>query len=71
MYKIDEDGSYDVLNDENYMYSSWKLIKIALRKGSDVTQMPNGDVVIKERIIKTKSYSWNPINGEMIEKSED
>ena len=71
MYKIDEDGFYDVLNDKNYMCSSWKLMETALQEGNDVAQMPNGDVVIKERIIKTKSYSWNPINGEMIEKSED
>lgn len=45
--------------DQKYISRSLDLINNALQKGADVTQMPNGDILMTEVKTVTYRYAWN------------
>ena len=51
--------SEEVFEDPQYICKSSSLITSSLRKGSEVVQMPNGDVIISEIRRVTNQYHWN------------
>tara|TARA_B100001564_G_C20553250_1_gene630151 strand:+ start:334 stop:651 length:318 start_codon:yes stop_codon:yes gene_type:complete len=53
----------DVINDINYIRKSSVLVNEALSKGSDVMQMPGGDIHITETKVVTYKYIWNAEKG--------
>jgi hypothetical protein len=56
----DNDSSeYDVMNDVHYICKSCSLITDFLKKGCDVMQLANGDVVVTEVKAVTFHYSWS------------
>lgn len=52
-------GEYDIMSDIRYIRKSCSLVTDALKKGCDVLQMPNGDIVITEIRTVSFQYSWN------------
>jgi uncharacterized protein DUF2671 len=56
----------DVMSDIRYICKSCSLITEALQKGSDVLQLPNGDIVISELKTVTFKYSWDEKKGKLV-----
>jgi hypothetical protein len=54
-----DSGEYDVMNDVHYICKSCSLITDFLKKGCDVMQLANGDVLVTEVKSVTFHYSWN------------
>lgn len=54
-----QDTEKDILNDPKYVCLSSSLITESLKKGCDVMQMPNGDIIITEVKTVTTKHSWN------------
>lgn len=52
-------ASEDPSSDINYIHKSAQLVSDALGKGSDVMQLPNGDIVVTEVKTVTYKYLWN------------
>jgi len=48
-----------LVTDINYIRRSSVLVGDALQKGSDVMQMPNGDIIITEVKTMTYTYAWD------------
>ena len=59
----------DIFNDINYICKSTTVIVDALQKGSDVTQMPNGDIIITQVQVVHNHYAWNPESKKIIKIS--
>lgn len=55
----EDDNEYNVLIDPEYICKSSSLITSSLRRGSEVLQMPNGDVIISETRRVTNQYQWD------------
>lgn len=53
------DSRDTLTTDINYIRKSAMLVNDALQKGSDIMQMPNGDVIITEVKTLTYKYVWN------------
>jgi hypothetical protein len=51
--------SHGVLQSLTYMCASAKIIIEALQNGHDVTQLPNGDIIITEVKVVNTHYKWN------------
>lgn len=49
----------DLFTDPQYICKSSSLITESLRKGSEVVQMPNGDIMISEVKRVTNQYHWS------------
>lgn len=49
----------DIMTDIRYIRKSCALVTDALKKGCDVLQMPNGDIVITEVRTVSFQYTWN------------
>ena len=54
-----EKGEEDVFCDPQYICKSSSLITSSLRKGAEVAQMPNGDIIVSEMRRVTTQYHWN------------
>lgn len=50
----------DVMMDIDYIRKSCALVTDALKKGCDVLQMPDGEIVITEIRTVSFQYCWNP-----------
>jgi len=61
----DNDDEYNVLVDPEYICKSSSLITSSLRRGSEVLQMPNGDVIISETRRVTNQYQWDPAKKQL------
>lgn len=62
----DSTSDHDIFSDIQYICSSTKLITESLRKGCDIVQMPNGDVIVTEvKTINTR-YIWDQGKQKMI-----
>lgn len=59
MSKPKEKENDDLFTDPQYICKSSSLITDSLRKGSEVVQMPNGDIMISEIKRVTNQYHWN------------
>ncbi len=60
---LPESSADDVINDVNYIRKSSVLVNDALHKGSDIMQMPNGDIHVTETKVVTYKYEWNTEKG--------
>ena len=49
----------DVLVDVRYICKSGSLITESLQRGSDVMQLPNGDIIVSEMKPVTFYYAWD------------
>lgn len=56
----------DLMLDVRYVSKSCSLITEALQKGSDVMQMPNGDIIITELKAVTFQYTWDSKKGSLV-----
>lgn len=52
-------NEYDIMSDIRYIRKSCSLVTDALKKGCDVLQMPNGDIVITEIRTVSFQYTWD------------
>lgn len=50
-----------------YIYYSSKVIIDSLRKGCDVVQFSNGDIITTQIIRVNKEYKWSKRSGKVIE----
>ncbi len=53
----------NLAKDMNYIKKSSSLVSEALQKGSDITQLANGDILITEVKTVTYKYNWNKDKG--------
>jgi hypothetical protein len=61
----------DIFNNVRYVCQSCTLITESLKKGCDVLQMSNGDVVITEVKVFTYHYAWDDAKGKFIRAKSD
>jgi len=61
---LDEDN--EIFSDIRYICNSTNLITESLQKGFDVTQMPNGDVIVTEIKTINIQYSWDKAKRKMV-----
>jgi hypothetical protein len=61
----------DALSDPKYICNSCTIITEALRKGCDVVQMPNGDIIIREQKIVTTKYGWDNKKEKIVKLSTE
>jgi hypothetical protein len=61
-----EAENQDTMSDIRYICKSCALITEALQKGSDVMQMPNGDIVVSEIKTVTFLYTWDDKKGKLV-----
>ena len=59
----------DILSTPKYICNSCTIITESLKKGCDVVQMPNGDIIIREQKIITTKYSWDHIKEKIVKSS--
>jgi hypothetical protein len=63
--------SHDVMLSPKYMEKSLNLIQEALRCGSDVLQLENGDIVTTGTKTVITTYRWDKKTGEMTRISSE
>ena len=63
---LPENNDEDLLTKVEYICRSDKLIVDALEKGYEVTQMPNGDIYVREVKVVNVQYSWDYKKGRMV-----
>jgi hypothetical protein len=56
-------GDQNATEDPSYVRKSAPLIKEALRKGSDVMQLSNGNIITTEWKVLILQYNWNKERG--------
>lgn len=61
-----ESEDKEITADVRYICSSCSLITESLQKGSDVLQMPNGDIYVTEKKIVTFHYTWDEKKGKLV-----
>ena len=61
----------DILSHPKYICSSCTIITESLRKGCDVVQMPNGDIITREQKVVTTKYSWDSKKSKIIKVSNE
>lgn len=61
------DTEEDILNDPKYVCLSSSLITESLKRGCDIMQMPNGDIIITETKTVAIKHSWNSKSEAFIE----
>lgn len=54
-----DESEADVFADPQYICKSSTLITSSLKRGAEVVQMPNGDVIISETRRITNQFHWN------------
>jgi hypothetical protein len=59
MSKQKEKEGLDLFKDPQYICKSSALITDSLRQGSEVVQMPNGDIMVSEIKRVTNQYHWS------------
>lgn len=61
-----DNSSQDTAIDPKYLSKSHDLITDYLKRGCDVLQMPNGDVIVTEVKTVTSRYIWDEKKEKMI-----
>lgn len=56
----------DIFSDVKYICNSTPLIVDSLKRGLDVAQLPNGDVIITEIKTINTQYSWDQVKQRMV-----
>lgn len=59
----------DVMSDPDYVRQSSKFISEALRKGQDIMQLDNGDIVTTEIKTIITQYRWDEKKKKMVRTS--
>jgi hypothetical protein len=59
----------DILSDPKYICSASTLITEALKNGSDVMQLSNGEIIITEYRAVTINYKWNHFKNKFTKAS--
>lgn len=59
-------NSDDIFDNLKYLCQSTQLITDSLQRGCDVTQMPNGDIIITEVKVMNTQYMWDNTKKRMI-----
>ncbi len=54
-----DDDNTDILANPAYICASSEIITNALKHGSDVMQLPNGEIIITEYKATTVHYLWD------------
>lgn len=62
-------GEYSVFEDKAYNLKSKDLISESLKKGFDVAQFPNGDIVVGEVMVTNVKYTWDPKRKRLFKRS--
>lgn len=60
----------DIFSDLQYICNSNSLIVDSLKRGLDVAQLPNGDIIITEIKTVNTQYSWNKNKQRMVKTSQ-
>jgi hypothetical protein len=55
----------NLFSDISYICNSTKLIIDSLRKGMDIAQLPNGDVIVTEIKTVNTQYTWDKEKNKM------
>jgi hypothetical protein len=66
----DENDVSRVLIDVKYICKSNSLITESLQKGCDITQMPNGDIIVTETKVVNTQYSWDKKKEKMVRTAQ-
>ena len=56
----------DILLDVKYICESGTLITESLQRGSDVMQLPNGDIIVSELKPVTFLYTWDNVKSKLV-----
>lgn len=60
----------NLFSDISYICNSTKLIVDSLRRGMDIAQLPNGDVIITEVKTVNTQYTWDKEKNKMIKLAQ-
>jgi hypothetical protein len=60
----------DIFSDLKYICNSTSLIVDSLKRGLDVAQLPNGDVIVTEIKTVNTQYSWDKTKQRMVKTSQ-
>lgn len=60
----------EILSDVRYICKSSNLITESLRRGCDVAQLPNGDIIITEVKTINTQYTWDKDKRRLIRSSQ-
>lgn len=60
----------DIFSDLQYICNSNSLIIDSLKRGLDVAQLPNGDIIITEIKTVNTQYSWDKSKQRMVKTSQ-
>jgi hypothetical protein len=63
---IDSDSSANAMNDPSYLRQSSALINEALKKGFDVLQLANGDIVTTGTKTIVNQYVWDVEKAKLV-----
>jgi len=59
----------EILLHPKYICGSYTIVNDSLRKGHDVVQMPNGDIIIKRQEFVVTRYGWDRTKEKMVKVS--
>ncbi|MEI7668639.1 MAG: DUF2671 domain-containing protein [Pseudomonadota bacterium] len=63
---VDENMPLNAMNDPSYLCQSSSLINESLKKGFDVLQLANGDIVTTGTKIIVTQYSWDASKSKLM-----
>lgn len=66
---IDKEAQDSPFRDLSYLCKTTKIIIEALKKGSDVAQLPNGDIMVTEMKVINTQYRWSKSKQKLIKIS--
>lgn len=58
----------EILSSPKYICMSSSIITNALKNGSDVMQLPNGDLIVTEYKAVTMLFKWDPIKQKLVKQ---
>lgn len=61
---LEENG--DILFNKRYLKKSWTLMSELLKRGCDVIQMPNGDIIASQATRVVLRYRWDKEIGRLV-----
>ncbi|MCP5369317.1 MAG: DUF2671 domain-containing protein [Rickettsiaceae bacterium] len=60
----------NLFSDISYICNSTKLIVDSLRRGLDIAQLPNGDVIVTEIKTVNTQYTWDKEKNKMVKLAQ-
>lgn len=68
-HKSSDSDSSDIMSDPEYVRASSKFISDSLRKGHDVLQLDNGDIVTTVTKTVTTQFAWDNKKKKMVRRA--